>query len=124
MTLLSRLAQAKGPDRELDLASINAGRSEPLWKWHPRMANVAVMEKYGPDAVGNQVVTVPRYTESLDAVLNDWLEGDQGFLVGKHDGAPLSWARLITSGEHGPLVYAATPAIALLIAILRARGIE
>lgn len=123
MTLLSRLAQAKGPDRELD-ALVGAHFGYDGWtpeKWAKAKADLSLSRDACPTGC-------PEYTASFDAVLRELPEG--WFWRVGHSTLYGGWAHLNRKHPNHCDVgdeYSAnaeTPAIALLIVILRARGIE
>ena len=118
MTLLSRLAQAKGPDRELDglvWFAVKPPLPGDVWQDFDGV-------RYLRDADDEVAFEAPPpFTSSIDAVLRLLPEGWEWVLTMAEDGAGA-----FVENEKGeqPRAYAETPAIALLIAILKARGIE
>lgn len=122
MTLIERIEAAEGPSRELDLEVAYAVD----WRWEDWEDGDPTVrghvDKHGFDwmlARLNQSVTVwprllPQYTASLDAAMS--LVGDNVWKAGDDDmGGPFG----VVGDE---LVYAATPALALCAAALKARA--
>ena len=118
--LLARLREAEGPSRSLD-AAIHAIESTEL---NPdseceAQEDGSVRVYFGNRLVGRRAA--PRYTESIDAAVTlvtpdcDWLINSRG-----------NYATVWRSKESGLnehyAVQAATPALALCIAALLARG--
>jgi hypothetical protein len=62
----------------------------------------------------------PQLLTTLDAVLAEMPEG-WGYLVGHYKDASLCWARILDRADKAPMHYAATPAMAALAAILKAK---
>jgi hypothetical protein len=114
--IIARLERAD-PNSDLDLAIWNACSSE---EWRFVDAGVITCDRYGIGAAGNPVCSLDPFTHSIDAALTLVPEGSR-WLVGA--GAPYSspWAN-VRMGNIGPFhIAAATPAIALCIAALKAR---
>lgn len=137
LALADRVEKLTGPDREVDLLVHNTLGVEYRWSWvhgafdgpkdlavevEPEWVTFAIAEGAGAmDALWQpDVIAVPRYTASLDAAMTLVPEG--------------LWAEgsLSSPGQlevHGPCTYdplgkgwAATPALALCTAALRARA--
>lgn len=124
MTLLTRLAQATGPDRELDALVAVA-----IMAQRDAEANAdGTVYLPGCGSISSTTLPAKRYTASLDAVLGLLPEG--WFWRVGHSTLYGGWAHLNRKHPNHCDVgdefsaNAATPAIALLIAILKARGIE
>jgi hypothetical protein len=113
--LLSRLQSATGPSRELDaeIALANGWTKHRLSKTQQYIAGE--YEWRGP--TGQICPNVPRYSESIDAALTLMAE-DLYWEIGRHSKG--YWAEvydeIVSQGK-----TEATPAIALLIAIERAK---
>lgn len=118
--LIARLEVAEGPSRKLDwdIASefgFKQGRTTiPLRVWR-----------------GGMPSDLPRYTESIDAALSllpkghMWTVGFQNVGDTKHYVGPVSYCWRPRNTKHLHSTRAFTPALALLIAILKARqGID
>lgn len=66
--LPARLEAATEGSRELDLEVLNAiGRS--VWYWRDRESETITCDRYGPDAIGNPVCGLERFTGSSDDAL-------------------------------------------------------
>lgn len=118
--LIKRLEAASGPDRELD-ADIATSLGKPVCKDDP--CNWVI--KY-PGAYDYR--KLPRYTASIDAALTLVPEGLDWF-VKHYASAGGKYGAVVTSPEIAARSWgdyshddAATPAIALCIAALRARS--
>lgn len=105
MTLIERLEAASGPDRDLDMRIADLGRE---WKL-PGSATPGY---------------APMFTASLDAALTLVPEGHKWVL--HSDGC--AGVKLCDMGDDDDLPtgedWAATPALALCIAALKARGVQ
>lgn len=143
MTLLHRLAQAKGPGRELDLVvavAVNYGEvwGDAEWRWGPDADPVS-----NKGGLVDGLRFVPPFTASLDAVLRLLPEGWRfGFeMAGQYDANDLceAWAWPYESSfdpdwRNGDQGYRSAPdghraahkdvVNAALQVVLRARGIE
>lgn len=111
--LIARLEKATGPDRELDAdicLEVGPYQSD-IWERNPRHRHLLQTK----DAKLNDWVPFPNYTASLDAALTLVPEGQsaQTTRYANHEGG--AWV-----GDED-FVRAATPAIALCIAALKAR---
>lgn len=128
--LIERLESATGPDRELD-ALVAIAMGEPPSEAF-RLAGAPDPGKFGVGSYGYW--TAPKYSESIDAALTLVPEGWQWQISNRapdpHTGrAYLNNKQLINIGGGltpnpryaGAEATAATPAIALCIAALRAR---
>lgn len=107
--------EASGADRELDLDIAFALQVE----------GSGYTDRHNEDGTFTKInIVAPRYTASLDAALSLVPEG-LDFAVGhgietEHGGSSVDYA---WCGEgKGPLIFAATPAVALTAAALRARA--
>lgn len=126
--LIERLEKATGPDRELDLAILNAGAPAP-WVWLDRDRETVTSNKYGEGAVGNPVVSLERFTERLDDALELVPGGyalDVSFYTSGSGDARL-WQGDRHVGPYGASTWLrdirpASPAIAVCIAALLARA--
>lgn len=109
--LVERIEAADGPSRELDEAI-------RLLIEH----NIVVALDLAGGYVGQ---STPSFTASIDAALTLLPEGAQ-WGTGSRDGTLRSWAWCALNyeqpNERMELAFAATPALALVAAILRARG--
>lgn len=119
--LALRCEQATGADRELDaeiwLACVPGATREQTSYFHKASGRECVIDETR-DATGRLII-VPSYTASLDAALtlapadHDWVVGNVNGHVG---GTP--YACVGSRDQH----FAATPALALCAASLRARA--
>lgn len=136
-SIIERVEAATGPDRELDLAIHHIAQAK-RYRWaefggaHPDQRLVAV--EVEPEGLHEtmylswidkaDVRTIPAYTASLDAAMtlvpegsSEWNVEGWGSPSAVHDG------RLSTAWVSGARrVYAATPALALCAAALKARS--
>jgi hypothetical protein len=127
MTLLARLEAATGPDRELDAEIGIAAKRFVRTHDGPRGYVLARIDADGlivdlPGS-GGPLALVPRYTASIDAALSWMPEGWRWQM--RQD--PSQYCGIlhkerVTDPIHRG--FAPTPALALCIAIARARGIE
>jgi len=127
LALAARAEAATGADRELDVAIGLLGRfyvAEPRWPGaEPMIGYVDDDGARVEPGNGAQDSLVPRYTASLDAALSLVPEG-WGFGVRTTDDRQhTARASCWTEGNRGEYCYAAaTPALALCCAALRARA--
>lgn len=100
MTLIDRLSKLDGPDREVD---------GEIWRYLLDGSPRPIL--HGP---------VPKLTASVDAAiaLAERVLPDHDFIIGKTNGGLTIHAQV---GPNG-MEFGATPAIALCIALLRAKG--
>ena len=109
-TLIARLEQATGPDRELDKDIMR------LLYAHSSIPNCLI----------NPPQYLPEYTDSLDAALTTLPEG-WGLICLVIDGAG-KWRAGLSRQRDGKVVVPETPTqsmeTAILIAALEARGVE
>jgi hypothetical protein len=131
MELASRVEAREGPDRELDaLICLAIGQSGGNPIVAPGMAGWLVGSQTNPNPV-----EAKRYTASLDAAMSlvppncyPWVEFGKNKGVAEsrrwyaHIAAPDDWDRQRVEDEWHCDVYAATPALALTAAALRARA--
>lgn len=115
-SLIERLEAATGPDRELDAEIAILAGGLPHGEHFPRPDGSIV--SYLPDKP-KHITRSKHYTASLDDALTLVPEGWDWTLDRVNDGLTIS-ARC---GTHDQF-FGATPAIALTIAALKARGIE
>ena len=111
MTLIERIESAEGPDRELDCMI-----AETAGGWYDVWHKGYMTGGYAPNGVCEG--DIPKYTADLNAALTllpddrpNWaVTGKNSATVGTVNGVPgaMTW------------VFAATPALALVAAILRA----
>jgi len=74
IALAERLETATGPDRELDLAILNAvsaadSRDFKLWRWLDRERELITRDRYGEGAIGNPACSLEPFTSCLNAAL-------------------------------------------------------
>lgn len=132
--LIAQLQVATEGERGLDLAIQTATSGKP-WYWMDSFQSVITWDQYGKGAPGNPVATLERFTSSIDDALMLVPEGWQ-WQSSNRAPKPHAGRAYIHNGE---LIYAgmsaaknpkyrheeataATPAIALCIAALRARS--
>jgi len=138
LELAERCETAPGPDRELDLAIINGITSKPGWFWHDKIAGIISRDDYGANALGNPLCSLEDYTSSIDAAITLVPEGYaiDGFMIWPGHPSTLTvlgtmrrefgldrtieWTH--TGGDGKWKTQAATPALALCAAALRARA--
>ena len=122
--LIAALEAATGPDRELDevIATLNAGATREV----QQSGRVA----YHKDGFWISIGEVKPYTSSIDAALTLVPEGWEWGVSDKHPKyAPFAFVRrwgnvragLIFESSRPGFNAAATPAVALCIAVLKAR---
>ena len=109
--LIGRLAAATGPDRELDVEIARACGYSGDFGW------------FTPPG-GGRLVRCPKFTASIDAALTLLPEGKM-WLFGHLDPEDMRFFATITDGrvlgDETWRGFHATPAIALVLAILKAR---
>jgi hypothetical protein len=74
IALAERLETATGPDRELDLAILNAvsaadSRDFKPWRWLDRERELITRDRYGEGAIGNPACSLEPFTSCLNAGL-------------------------------------------------------
>lgn len=125
--IIARLEAATGPDRELDrdiCLLVGPYRSD-LWEKHPDHSNLLRTK----DATANDWVVAWNYTGSLDAALtlvpenHRWTISSEEFDGGGDPILPSAFVGLF-GADYSPDQFnvAKTPAIALCIAIMKARS--
>ena len=133
-TLLQTLQSADAPSRELDVAVLNAvGKSARMWT-STAINPFGRMGLPRPDAVqghGNLMKPVPKLTSSLDAALDLVAERlpTAGFkieTIKRSDDTHMGWSVSFSANYRTPHIDEVHkhPAIALLIALLRALEAE
>lgn len=129
-SLIERIEAATGGDRELDAEiwlACTSGATRDKWSYIHKATGRECTVDETRDAT-RRLIIVPEYTTSIDAALT-LLPEDCGWLVGNgrtRPDEPLGGAR-ITSLNGDTVIAeaeAATPVLALLAAILRARQSE
>jgi hypothetical protein len=124
LELAMRCERSPGPDKDLDLDIVNAVTSKPGWIWHDDMHWTITRNDYGSGAVGNPICSIDAYTASIDHAVT--LIPDGWFFSGLDQQSPA--VRVWTEGNiayHSPGldgICAATPALALCAAALRAQA--
>lgn len=125
--LIEQLEKATGPDRDLDLEIINVG-AEHKWRWHRRTDETITNDRYGPNALGNPICTLERFTFSIDDAVSLLPDG-WGFSISNRAPGPKmgrAWVhnkKLVESRAYRGAEYtAATPAIAMCMACIDARA--
>lgn len=122
MTLIERLEAASGPDRELDEAiGLDLGWSPVS---NPTFATGLMGRWYTPDGRMTDHYGIPRWTASLDAAMTLIPEGCVTYLASE-DRHSHRWEWSLRDKyavrHHA---RAPTPALALCIASLKARGVS
>ena len=134
LDLAERCEKATGPDRQLDLDIINAITSKSGWFWHDDRHETISRNDYGHGAPGNPICSLDPHTSFIDYALELVPEGWQ-WSVSNRARAPHAGRAYIHNNElinigggmtpnpkyRGAEVTAATPALALCAAGLRAR---
>lgn len=127
--LIERLEKATGPDRQVDLAILNAIRGDGEWVFHDIHKMTVICNKYGNHAPGNPICSLERFTGSFDDARTLVPEGFY-WLVGEgrtRETEPLGGAQVfrptylvepIAEAEHESAI------IALCIAALKARSLS
>ena len=110
-SLIAALEQATGPSRELDA---ELGRRPIGWRERNGMFGREWISPAG------RMAELPRYTESLDAARTLLPEGWFA-LIDTRGRADVRYAPIDQSGYRREVANAATPALALGVAALRAR---
>jgi len=117
LELADRVEKASGPDRELD---VSIGSTVFDVEWRPYRPNArktwGFQRAAKDDVVFYGTESVPRYTASLDAAMT-LVPSNIGFQLTVYSDVKPG----CTVGLHGDLERAATPALALTAAALRAR---
>lgn len=117
--LVARVEQAAGPDRELDvLISVAVGRGDEethVITYIPEMGLKPQRVAWRPNGLAGDV-ECRRYTASLDAAVTLVPEG-AGFVLSAYGDGTAAFATITV----GTTTKAATPALALVAAALRAR---
>lgn len=118
IALIARVESASGPDRELDLMVLRAHGGNG-WYWLDRERETITRDKYGRGALGNPACSLDHYTASLDAAVTLVPEGYTGMVH-------LDGKASLYRDDMQPTIdsLAATPALALVAAALRARAQE
>lgn len=113
-SLLSRLQSLTEASREID-AEIAEGNG-----WHELSHDLWRKGEYGDDDI-QMTREPPRYTESLDAALMLLPAGCEDWVVARDSARGLGYYASIEAGDMGMAHLGANPAIALLIAIMKAK---
>lgn len=121
--LIARLEKATEPDRELDLAILNALRSDGTWVFHDPHKMTVINDQYGAGAPGNPICSLERFTASIEDALSagepSW-EYSISTLYGiAHVEIPLNDSRIDPVALHRKHGHVPT---ALLEAIMTARA--
>lgn len=123
--LLAKLEDATEDDctHILDLEIWNAV-SPDAWYWRDEDREIITCDRYGPGAAGNPVCSLDRFSRSVDAALSLMPEGLFWRVTNFDEHAEGAFAEIVNADRPGAnRGAAATPALALCIAALRARAL-
>lgn len=125
--LLDKLQAATEGTRDLDLEVLNALGGKHTWYWRNRKLETITCDRYGPDAIGNPVCSLEKFTTSIDDALSI-IPDEFYWLLGKgkmrEDEPPYGVQILLTDGNADDVIAEAesvSAPIAICIAALRAR---
>jgi hypothetical protein len=113
LQLAERVEKATGPDRDLNIAMLPLVGLRFVDEGHP-IGQVCYDSN-------NHAVPLPNFTASIDAAMSLVPEGCN-FGLGDKDATTKAWAWVGLFSGPDNIANAATPAIALCAAALRARG--
>lgn len=119
-SLIARLEQAESGSRELDLEIWNAVSKDAPWRFWREENETITCDRYGPDAVGNPILSLDQFSRSLDAAITLVPDGFsiQAHLFPGHPVLGMNWE--VGHGSSGR--HATSAALALVIAALKARS--
>mgnify|MGYP000202068932 CR=1 FL=1 len=123
--LIQQIEALTGPDREVDLAILNAiGRGQ--WRWLDRDRETITKDKYGPGAPGNPVCSLEKYTSSVDDAMTLVPEEDSSnfelSLEQSKRRKRTFWTAIVGHIHYDAWVLdCPTPALAICAAALKAR---
>ena len=115
--LLARVEAAQGPDRELDCAIFCATAASPFQSYYPD----CVLASQGGFAARLEIDDIEKFTASLDAavaLMERVLPGWSWTL--RSNSTAVLWSPQSDAHDREMVARCATPALALLAAILRA----
>lgn len=122
--LIKRLTAATEGSRELDLDILRAISGKP-WRWvHWGEMDGVTWDQYGPGAPGNPVFALEEFSTSLDAALTLVPEGMSWEVRCSPYGQCTQascWHPDQMARPSNSTIYVVSPALALVIAALRAR---
>jgi hypothetical protein len=115
--LIALLEESKEGSHVLDLEIWNA-ISDHVWRWHDEDQEWITCSKYGPGAVGNPVVSLDKFSRSLDAAITLVPPGFAWTITAQNVEGEMEYRAQI---DYAKPSYAATAPLALVIAALKAR---
>lgn len=123
--LIERLQKATGPDRDLDLAIANIEAGDKPWYWVV-VGQTVTRHILGRNNGYNPVVHLEPFTSDINTIVGTLMPGGAFWTVGDCEFGP--FATLLVPNKSGNYIgcaqtdaYAATPALALCIAILKSK---
>lgn len=127
-TIAEKLQSSTEGNRDLDLEVLNALGANRSWYWLDQRAETITCNRYGPDAIGNPVCGLERFTTSVDDALSLVPDGFDWLLANgiTHKCEPPYGVQILRADGTGKNVIAeaesSSAPIAICIAALRARG--